>query len=324
MDMEKQEKMLPTPQELMQLRAMRESRQSESGQGALLPGGIEEQEAKGAQAAQQMDTMRPMEKRMNADRLREATETLEKYRAGKASVEKRIISAQQWWKMRNWEQIEEDRGTKGTQKRKSNTAWLWNCIVGKHAEAMDAFPEPLFLAREKSDEIEAKHLSAIVPVVLAQNGFEETYSQCAWQKETEGTALYGVFWDGRALNGLGDVKVKKINALNFFAEPGIDEIQDSRNVFHVKLVHKEMLEQHYPELKGKLGGNPRKIAEYMHDDNVDNTDKAMVVDWYYKVWQGGKQVLHYCQYVGDTVLYASEDDPACAEDGYYADGLYPF
>lgn len=313
---------LPTPQELMQLQQMRAARQEAPEEAGLLQERGEQERMKAGR--QQMEIRKPPVKRMNEERLREATETLEKYRAGKASVERRVISAQQWWKMRNWEQIEADRGTKGTQKRKSNTAWLWNCIVGKHAEAMDAFPEPLFLAREKSDEIEAKHLSAIVPVVLAQNGFEETYSQCAWQKETEGTAIYGVFWDGRALNGMGDVKVKKINALNFFAEPGIDEIQDSRNVFHVKLVHKEMLEQHYPELKGKLGGNPRKIAEYMHDDNLDNTDKAMVVDWYYKVWQGGKQVLHYCQYVGDTVLYASEDDPACAEDGYYADGLYPF
>ncbi len=272
MDMEKQERKtkaggmaLPTPEELMQLQRMRKAGQgAPEGAGVLQERG--EQERMTADQKPMEIMQKPM-KCMNEDRLREATETLEKYRAGKASVEKRIISAQQWWKMRNWEQIEADRGTKGTQKRKSNTAWLWNCIVGKHAEAMDAFPEPLFLAREKSDEIEAKHLSAIVPVVLAQNGFEETYSQCAWQKETEGTALYGVFWDGRAMNGLGDVKVKKINVLNFFAEPGIDEIQDSRNVFHVKMVHKELLEQRYPELKGKLGGNPRKVAEYIHDDN---------------------------------------------------------
>jgi hypothetical protein len=129
--------------------------------------------------------------------------------------------------------------------QKSSTAWLWNCIVGKHAEAMDAFPEPLFLARTPDDEAEAKNLSEIVPVVLAQTGFEETYSQCAWQKETEGTGLYGVFWDGRALNGMGDIKVRKINVLNFYSEPGVDDLQESRNVFHVKLVHKDMLEQQH-------------------------------------------------------------------------------
>jgi len=261
---------------------------------------------------------------MTVDRIKEADRILDKYRAGKASVEARIIAAQQWWKLRNWEQIEATRGTKGTQKRKSNTAWLWNCITGKHAEAMDAFPEPLFLARTKDDEAEAKHLSEVVPVVLEQNGFEETYSQCAWQKETEGTGLYGVFWDGRALNGMGDIKVRKINVLNFYAEPGVDDLQESRNVFNVKLVHKDMLEQQHPELRGKLGTNPQKVAEYMHDDNVDNADKVMVVDWYYKKWVNGRKVLHYCQYVNDQILYASENDPACQERGYYDDGDYPF
>ncbi|MGN1369220.1 MAG: hypothetical protein ACI4WX_10150 [Aristaeellaceae bacterium] len=336
MDRKKQQDMgtataaLPTPTELMELRQMR-TRQGGAGveegigQGKPSAGMPLRMGQTGEESfAQAGMGILQQEKRMTRERISEAMHTLDKYRAGKASVESRIIRAQQWWKMRNWEQIEAERGTKGTQKVKSNTAWLWNCIVGKHAEAMDAFPEPLFLARTVDDEAEAKHLSEIVPVVLEQNGFEEVYSQCAWQKETEGTALYGVFWDGRAMNGMGDIKVRKINVLNFFAEPGIQDIQDSRNVFHVRLVHKDTLEQQHPNLQGKLGGNPKKIAEYMHDDNVDNQDKAMVVDWYYKNWQGGKQVLHYCQFVGSEIIYASEDDPACAERGYYEDGLYPF
>lgn len=331
------ERTLPTPQELMQLRqketditggpigmdGMADGAQNASPMaqtGAVLPGGGTMQDNPLMLAEGHEDRPR----RMTVERIREAELLLDKYRAGKASVEQRVIAAQQWWKMRNWEQIEQERGTKGTQAKKSSTAWLWNCIVGKHAEAMDAYPEPLFLARSQDDEAEAKHLSEIVPVVLEQNGFEETYSQCAWQKETEGTAIYGVYWDGRAMNGMGDIKVRKVNALNFIAEPGVSDVQDSRNVFHVKLVHKDILEQQHPELAGQLGTNPQKISEYLHDDNVDNADKVLVVDWYYKMWQGGRQVLHYCQFVNAHILYASEDDPACAECGYYADGLYPF
>ncbi len=33
-----------------------------------------------------------------------------------------------------------------------------------------------------------------------------------------------------------------------------------------------------------------------------------MVDWYYKKRVGGRTVLHYCKYVGETVLYATEND----------------
>lgn len=303
---------IPTPATLL---AMQQNNPMQAGGGAPQPmqGNAERDDPSGFRA-----------EAMTIERIKEASHLLDKYRAGKASVEQRIIAAQQWWKMRNWEQITAKRGVKGARNHKSNTAWLWNCIVGKHAEAMDAYPEPLFLARTPDDEAEARNLSDIVPVVLEQNGFEETYSQCAWQKETEGTGMYGVFWDGRALNGLGDIKVRKVNVLNFYAEPGVDDLQESRNVFYVKLVHKDQLEQQHPELQGKLGTNPQKVAEYMHDDNVDNADKCMVVDWYYKKWANGRKVLHFCQFVNDNILYASENDPSCHENGFYHDGQYPF
>lgn len=303
---------LPSPELLMQIRQQRDM---QPGGGA--PQGMDSNRDR-------MDPSGVAPEAMTVDRIKEASTILDKYRAGKASVEDRVIRAQQWWKMRNWEQIQAERGTKGTQDKKSNTAWLWNCIVGKHAEAMDAFPEPLFLARTPDDEAEAKILSDVVPVVLEQNGFEETYSQCSWQKETEGTALYGVFWDGKAMNGMGDVKVRKINVLNFYSEPGVEDLQESRNVFNVKLVHKDVLEQQHPEMQGKLGTNPQKVAEYMHDDHVDNADKVMVVDWYYKKWVNGRRILHYCQFVNDQIIYASENDVACHQAGYYHDGLYPF
>jgi hypothetical protein len=48
------------------------------------------------------------------------------------------------------------------------------------------------------------------------------------------------------------------------------------------------------------------------------------VDWYYKLNVNGKDVLHYVQWVDDTILYASEDDPQYAETGWYAHGKYPF
>jgi hypothetical protein len=50
----------------------------------------------------------------------------------------------------------------------------------------------------------------------------------------------------------------------------------------------------------------------------------VVVDWYYKKSVNGKTVLHYCKYVNDEVLFATENDPNFAERGWYDHGLYPF
>ena len=64
--------------------------------------------------------------------------------------------------------------------------------------------------------------------------------------------------------------------------------------------------------------------EYRHEDNREQGDKAVVVDWYYKKNQDGRRVLHYCKYVDSVILYASENDPDYAQRGYYDHGQYPF
>lgn len=262
--------------------------------------------------------------RITKEILSEAMQTMRKYKNGKASVDRRVIDAQQWWKLRNWEQIEAQKSTKGSHNAKSNTAWLWNCIVGKHADAIDSYPEPIILPRMKDDKEQAKMLSDIVPVVMALNGFEQTYNDVAWQKLIEGTGAYGVFWDKDKLNGLGDVSIRKVNLLNLFWEPGVSDIQDSKNLFSVALMDNDTLRQIYPQLVGKTLENNKFVSEYRYDDAVDTTDKSLVVDWYYHGYQGGRKVLHYCKFVGDHVLYATEDDPELAQKGLYDDGLYPF
>lgn len=265
----------------------------------------------------------PFRSRISKEILAEAMLVMRKYKQGKASTDKRIIDAQQWWKLRNWEQIEKE-GVKGSHTAKSNTAWLWNCIVGKHADAIDSYPEPVILPRMEDDKAEAKRLSDIVPVVMAINGFEETYNDVAWQKMTEGTGAYGVFWDKDKLNGLGDISIRKINLLNLFWEPGVSDIQDSKNVFSVALMDNDVLVQLYPQLRGQRLDQSKFVSEYRYDDSVDTTNKSLVVDWYYHGYQGGKKVLHYCKFTGEHVLYATEDDPDLMDRGLYDDGLYPF
>ena len=263
---------------------------------------------------------------MNRQRLLDATRTLLKYKEGKSSVNRRVIQAQNWWKLRNWEEQRKERGTRGAAEKKSNTGWLWNCIVGKHADAMDSYPEPIILPRAADDQEEAKKLSKIVPVVMELNGFENVYSETAWQKMQEGTGVYGIFWDPEKLNGLGDISIKKINILNMYWEPGVQDIQDSHNLFYVHYEDTEELKQAHPELEGQISNASRmSIDQYKTDDSISLDGKSLVIDWYYHRNEGGKKILHYCQYVNECVLYSTEEQAQGGMyEGFYAHGLYPF
>ena len=254
------------------------------------------------------------------EQLRQANLTLQKYKEGKANLEQRVIDNEEWYRLRHWECM---RGKK-KQQVEPVSAWLLNAIANKHADAMDNYPAPNILPRERDDVEEARRLSDVVPVVLEQTGYEGTYSEAWWDKLIGGTAIYGVFWDSGKLNGLGDIAVEPVDVLNLFWEPGITDIQDSANVFHLSLADNKALESSYPQLSGNLGGSTLDISKYVYDDTVDTSGKSVVVDWYYKKQVGQTTVLHYCKYVNDTVLYATENDETMAKRGWYDHGKYPF
>ena len=254
------------------------------------------------------------------EEIQKAQLTLNKYKEGKANLEQRIVENEQWYKLRHWECM---RKAESNQVEPSS-GWLFNAIANKHADAMDNFPSPNILPREEGDKGEAEMLSSIIPVILEQNDFEETYDNVWDYKLKAGTGIYGVFWDKSKLNGLGDISVQKVDIINLFWESGITDIQRSRNLFHVELMDNDLLLGAYPQLQGKLGNSTMDLSKYVYDDSVDTNNKSAVVDWYYKKNQGGKTVLHYCKYVNDEVLFATENDPMFAERGWYDHGLYPF
>ena len=271
-------------------------------------------------APAEQDEVTTWEKPIDRDAILKAGETLQRYKQGKINLERRIVDNEQWYKMRHWEQMRDKKHAV-----QPASGWLFNCIANKHADAMDNYPAPNILPREESDKAEAEMLTAIVPVILEQNEFEQTYSDAWSYKLKSGTGVYGVFWDQTKLNGVGDISVRKVDLLNLFWEPGVENIQSSRNLFQVMLMDNDLLEQEYPQLAGKLGGQTGEVSQYLYDDSVDTTDKSAVVDWYYKKrTTGGRTVLHYCKYVGDEVLYATENDPETKERGWYDHGLYPF
>lgn len=88
---------------------------------------------------------------IGAEELLDFTRILQKYKAGKARTEQRILASEQWWKLRNSteeqkvSQIGKDGGFR------SVSGWLHNVIVAKHADAMESYPEPNILPREQGD-----------------------------------------------------------------------------------------------------------------------------------------------------------------------------
>lgn len=258
-------------------------------------------------------------KTIGRDQIQKAEQIRQKYKDGKKSLEQRIIENERWYKLRHWECMQDKK--KDVQ---PTSAWLFNCIANKHADAMDNFPSPNILPREEGDRAEAQMLTSIIPVVLDQCDFEQVYSDVWNYKLKSGTGVYGIFWDKSKLNGLGDITIRKIDLINLFWESGITDIQKSRNVFHVELCDNDALAAAYPQLAGKLGNSSVDLSSYVYDDTVDTSEKSAVVDWYYKKNQNGKTVLHYCKYVGNEVLFSTENDPDFAESGWYDHGEYPF
>ena len=267
-----------------------------------------------------IDGFKALAQVIGREQIQAAQLTLNKYKEGKANLEQRIVQNEQWYKLRHWECMRKAE----TNQVEPSSGWLFNAIANKHADAMDNFPSPNVLPREEGDKAEAEMLSSIIPVILEQNDFEETYDNVWDYKLKAGTGIYGVFWDKEKLNGLGDISIRKVDIINLFWESGITDIQRSRNLFHVELADNDMLLGAYPQLEGKLSNSTIDISKYIYDDAVDTNNKSAVVDWYYKKNQNGKTVLHYCKYVNDVVLFATENEPEFAERGWYDHGQYPF
>ena len=266
----------------------------------------------------------PQRPKIGTEEVRRAAEILRRYHAGKRQLEQRIIDNEQFWKLRHWQQMEKTGQGGNPADPQPTSGWLVNCILSKHADAMDCYPEPTVLPREPGDREEARKLTRILPVVLKKNGFKRTYSSAWWYKLKSGCAVYGVFWDAGKLNGLGDIAIRRMDLLNLFWEPGVTDIQDSPHFFSTELQDREALEERYPWAKGKADRGGWSVSRYLYDDAVDTSGKVLVVDWYYHTRENGRKVLQYCKFVGDTVLYATENDPDMREKGWYDHGKYPF
>ncbi len=258
--------------------------------------------------------------KITKEKLAKMQKKLSDYMAAKQKFDSKIIENETWYKSEHWGLISSE-----TQQdiREPVTAFLFNAIANKHAEIMDSFPSPNILAREKNDESEAVMLSKIIPFQLESVGFRKLYSNQMWNKLKNGVSAYGVFFNPSLNNGEGDIDIRKLDMLNLFWEPGVENIQDSEYFFIVNMIPKDVICIEYPFAKEHLSGMGM-LTLRSRNSSADNSEKTMVVDCYYKVTKAdGSKVLHMTKFTGDIVLDSSEDRESTAETGLYNHGKYP-
>ena len=109
----------------------------------------------------------------------EAAQILQRYKAGKAALDKRLVDNELWFRMGHWKNYQNPM-MEG--KPQPSSGWLFNSIANKHADAMDNYPSPNVLPRAEDDEAAAQALSSVLPVVLEQADYEQVYSDTWWRK----------------------------------------------------------------------------------------------------------------------------------------------
>ena len=195
-----------------------------------------------------------------------------------------------------------------------------NVILNKHADAMDNYPEAVFLPRAKDDEETAKLLNAVVPCVLERNRYEKTYSEAWTDKLAGGADGVAVVWDAELDNGLGDIAIRRVDLLAMAWAPFVENIQDSPHLFLVNYIDVEEVKRAYPQLEAVSTEDLGLEAQTTYQAESKTKNKAAVIDWYYKT--GG--VMHYCKFCGNEIIFASENEGERYQKGFYHHGKYPF
>ncbi len=245
------------------------------------------------------------------------------YQEAKKKQDQNAIIYERWFESKHWQYI------KGNQKElghEPTTPFILNAVWNKHADAMDNYPEPVFLEREENDKAEADKLTAVMPLILEKNDFEKVYSDVWWQKLKQGTGIYYVGWDSSKESGLGDIVINKIDVLRFFAQPHIDNLQDSRYIFLLSIVETEALRPQYPDKDIASDPASSELQTYMDDyKTTELADKSLLIECYERGRNAnGKDVVHLTKIVGQTLLYSTKFDERFRDGGLYAHGMYPF
>ena len=168
---------------------------------------------------------------------------------------------------------------------------FFNSIANKHADAMDNFPEPSVLPLEEGDKDEARRSPPSPAGHFGENDFEQTYSDVWWCKLKTGTGVTAYFGTHGKHNGLGDIDIRGIDLLNLFGSRASGISSNPKTLFHVELMDNELLGQSFiRNSRTNLAAIPSTSPVHLWRQHRHQR-KAAVVDWYYKQFVDGRQVL---------------------------------
>lgn len=258
--------------------------------------------------------------KIDSEWCKKANEKLQMYANDKAFHDERVVENNEWWMHRHWQIIKSLTLDTKKEEPEPTTAYLFNSMCNKHADAMDAFPESVFLPRSKDDEKVASELNSVVSAIKEECKYLKVYSKKWWDKIISGTGISGTFWDFHKNGGAGGIEIRRISILNLFYKGKIDDIQKSPYVFEAEMVDREELLSEYPFLKEAKVSASFQPKAFKSENTKSDYDEVTVIHAWYK--RGGK--LHYCKYCNETVIYASENDPRFKDNGYYFHGEYPY
>ncbi len=277
-------------------------------------------------------------KKIDKDVIEKAKTRLDQFKSAKQGLNATIKFNEKWYRQRHMEYIRANERLSASDMEGDTvplykkgeqvepvSAWLFNSIQNFHADYMDNFPRANVLAREPGDEEEAYKITKILPSLLDRIRFEAVYSRSGWTKAIQGWTVYSVTWDKDADNGRGEISIGRANLLNLYWDMEVDELEASSDVFYLHERDRDELIRDYPELEKELVATEGDHERHETVTVGSQPSKVTVVDWYYKKrTPSGRRVLHFCQFVGETLLYASENDASLSERGLYDHGKYPF
>ena len=270
-------------------------------------------------------------KRIGKEQIEKARAKLEMFKAAKGTINSTIKFNEEWFRRRYQEYAGDGQSghdmTSDTEKRRKGeiveprSAWLFNSVMNFVGDASDNRPRANIIPQEAQDEEEAYLLGKVIPVELRRMGFEKVYDDNQYVKGTQGWCLYTHGCDRETKT----LYVKDAQILNFYWDLEKKDIQDSSDVFYLTQMDRDELLREYPEIEKELPHDDGDFERYPNNPTNSQPTKVTVVDWYYKKRnKARKRIMHYCKFVGDTVLYASENDKELAERGWYDHGDYPF
>ena len=150
----------------------------------------------------------------------EATAILQKYKAGKAALDKRIVDNELWFRMGHWKNYQ------NPMMEASPSLPVGGCSTALPTST----PMPWTITRPPTfcpgadDAQTAQVLSSILPVVLEQADYEQVYSDTWWRKLKQAPGQGRVLGPG-GRGGVGEIAIRPMNLLMLYWEPGVADIQ---------------------------------------------------------------------------------------------------